>query len=242
MSYSPLSNDFITIANSKTNNGQKDIRVVLELSTNNLYYLDDDGNFTQLTSGTTVNAALNNVLAIGNETLGHNIEITLGDRIVGEEIYIDTTTVMESKTDDGTDFTQIKQLPQQISFSVNAAGESSLLQMDAGQTTYEVNQLNLYTNKLTGSDYTTTFQMGDVGGGDRYLEIYNSSGATSVAVLKYYFSDGTSGIIAFDDNNKMIGFSRGGGTLNLQFKSLPTSSSGLIQGQVWNNGGVLNII
>jgi len=43
--YNPLSDKYLTIATVKTRNGQKDVRVILEIDTNIFYTLDDDGNF-----------------------------------------------------------------------------------------------------------------------------------------------------------------------------------------------------
>jgi len=43
--YNPLSDRFLTIANVKTRNGQKDVRLVLDVNLNVFFTLDDDGNF-----------------------------------------------------------------------------------------------------------------------------------------------------------------------------------------------------
>jgi hypothetical protein len=43
--YNPLTDRFLTVATVKTKNGQKDVRVVLDIDTNIFYTLDDDGNF-----------------------------------------------------------------------------------------------------------------------------------------------------------------------------------------------------
>lgn len=43
--YNPLSNQFLTLSNTMTNNGLKNIRLVLDVDNNVFYTLDDDGNF-----------------------------------------------------------------------------------------------------------------------------------------------------------------------------------------------------
>ena len=43
--YNPLSNKFQTLANSLTPNGQKNIRLILDVDNNYFYTLDDDENF-----------------------------------------------------------------------------------------------------------------------------------------------------------------------------------------------------
>jgi len=43
--YNALSDKFLTVATVKTKNGQKDVRVILDIDSNIFYTLDDDGNF-----------------------------------------------------------------------------------------------------------------------------------------------------------------------------------------------------
>lgn len=45
MQYNPLSADFLTVQNAISKNGQKFIRVILHIPSNEFYTLDDDGNF-----------------------------------------------------------------------------------------------------------------------------------------------------------------------------------------------------
>jgi len=45
MSYTPNQSKYLTVAQSRTNNGQKDIRIILDIDTNIFYTLDDDNNF-----------------------------------------------------------------------------------------------------------------------------------------------------------------------------------------------------
>jgi hypothetical protein len=51
ITYKPLSDKFLTIATVKTKNGQKDVRIVLDIDNNVFYTLDDDGNFLPIVSG-----------------------------------------------------------------------------------------------------------------------------------------------------------------------------------------------
>ena len=67
LQYNPTDSRFLTVAQSRTNNGQKDIRIILDLPTNDFYSLDDDGNFNVIgASGGTQTLA--DVLDIGNVT------------------------------------------------------------------------------------------------------------------------------------------------------------------------------
>lgn len=51
MPYNPTDSRFLTVAQSRTNNGQKDIRIILDVITNEFYSLDDDGNFALIGGG-----------------------------------------------------------------------------------------------------------------------------------------------------------------------------------------------
>jgi hypothetical protein len=66
--YNPTDSRFLTVAQSRTNNGQKDIRIILDIPTNDFYSLDDDGNFNIIG-----NETLESVLTQGNSTGGVKI-------------------------------------------------------------------------------------------------------------------------------------------------------------------------
>lgn len=67
LQYNPTESRFLTVAQSRTNNGQKDIRIILDIPTNDFYSLDDDGNFN-LIGGGGGSQNLAQVLGIGNST------------------------------------------------------------------------------------------------------------------------------------------------------------------------------
>ena len=68
--YSPTSSNFLTVAQSRTNNGQKDIRLILDISTNTFYTLDDDMNFTEIGSSVpNINDADNGLYITGTTAL-----------------------------------------------------------------------------------------------------------------------------------------------------------------------------
>jgi hypothetical protein len=70
--YSPTDANFLTVAQSRTNNGQKDVRVILDISTNIFYTLDDDGNFIEIQSSGG-GQDLAGTLVIGNFSDGTDI-------------------------------------------------------------------------------------------------------------------------------------------------------------------------
>lgn len=69
--YNPTDSRFLTVAQSRTNNGQKDIRIILDIPTNDFYSLDDDGNFNIIGGAGTI--TLEQVLNQGNSTGGLSI-------------------------------------------------------------------------------------------------------------------------------------------------------------------------
>ena len=70
--YNPTDSRILTVAQSRTNNGQKDIRIILDIPTNDFYSLDDDGNFNIIgVSGGTQD--LSSVLSFGNTSGANDI-------------------------------------------------------------------------------------------------------------------------------------------------------------------------
>lgn len=84
ISYNPTDSRFLAVAQSRTNNGQKDIRIILDIPTNDFYSLDDDGNFN-LIGGGGGSQTLEQVLSQGNSTGGN--QITSPDANTTLEIY-----------------------------------------------------------------------------------------------------------------------------------------------------------
>ena len=81
--YNPTDANFLTVAQSRTNNGQNDVRVILDITTNIFYTLDDNGNFIEIQSSGG-GEDLEQTLGFGNSTNGNNIIMTSGDVIEGE--------------------------------------------------------------------------------------------------------------------------------------------------------------
>jgi hypothetical protein len=48
MQYNPNNPRFLTVSNSKTNNGQRDVRIILDIISNKFYTYDDDKNFLEI--------------------------------------------------------------------------------------------------------------------------------------------------------------------------------------------------
>lgn len=46
--YNPTEKKYLTVSQSRTNNGQKDIRIILDTENNVFYTLDDDNNFNEI--------------------------------------------------------------------------------------------------------------------------------------------------------------------------------------------------
>jgi len=96
MPYLPTYKNYLTVANATTNNGQKNVRIVLDVTTNILYSLDDDGNFIQIGSGTggaalIAGTALDNTLYLTNSD---GSIITIND--VQTNVYTLTSVTLSS--------------------------------------------------------------------------------------------------------------------------------------------------
>jgi len=65
--YNPTDSRFLAVAQARTNNGQKDVRIILDIITNEFYSLDDDGNFNPIAGGGG-SQTLEQVLFQGNTT------------------------------------------------------------------------------------------------------------------------------------------------------------------------------
>ena len=95
LQYNPTDSRFLTVAQSRTNNGQKDIRIILDIITNDFYSLDDDGNFN-IIGGGGGSQDLESVLNIGNNTGANNILID-----DGQSINMDNCSILRKGTTDG---------------------------------------------------------------------------------------------------------------------------------------------
>lgn len=82
--YNPTESKYLVVATAKSNNGQKDVRVILDTETNIFYTYDDDGNFIEIQSSAG-GQDLAGTLVIGNETGGNPIFISKNDYIIGAD-------------------------------------------------------------------------------------------------------------------------------------------------------------
>ncbi len=59
--YNPLDSRFLTTANAITRDGQKFVRIILDIQDNVFYTLDDDGNFNPIGSGGTSSSGVTSI-------------------------------------------------------------------------------------------------------------------------------------------------------------------------------------
>jgi len=52
--YNPTDSKYLTVAQTRTNRGTKDVKIILDIDTNDFYTLDDDGNFNIIGGGGSV--------------------------------------------------------------------------------------------------------------------------------------------------------------------------------------------
>lgn len=71
--YNPNNSKYLTVAHAKSNNGQRDVRIILDIDTNIFYTLDDDKNFIQIGSSTGGGSI------IGGSVINNNLILNISD-------------------------------------------------------------------------------------------------------------------------------------------------------------------
>jgi hypothetical protein len=153
LQYNPTDSRFLTVAQSRTNNGQKDIRVILDIPTNDFYSLDDDGNFNIIGGGGGTQD-LESVLSQGNST--------------GNSVFLSPDTLTQLGILDGQGYLNcndlsnygafITMLPSQIETNVTntVSNDNTLIQQDATNLSLQnisaggnqVNQVSISQTKV----------------------------------------------------------------------------------------------
>ena len=194
--YNPTDSRFLTVAQSRTNNGQKDIRIILDIPTNDFYSLDDDGNFIII--GGTDNQTLEQVLTAGSSTGG--LPITSPDTNTFIEI---ADSFLISKVLNLANTTQLSMYTNQCDLTVNdsASGDYSNINMKDAEIKIKVATSggNQYSYINTGNAALTMF--------------HNRVGVQSIIVLDEFvasmiFNDTLniiqSGIVSDNDKNDLF--------------------------------------
>jgi|688.fasta_scaffold97346_2 hypothetical protein len=169
--YNPTDSRFLTVAQSRTNNGQKDIRIILDIPTNDFYSLDDDGNFNIIGGAGTI--TLEQVLTQGNSTGGVAIispdgltELTAVDTQAGlyctdaialvNSIYVQTAKIEHVAQDTTSDEdTLISQDSKNILLQNTSGSGNQINQVTISQTKVGIE------NNLSGSQIQQIYVDGD---------------------------------------------------------------------------------
>lgn len=215
--YNPTDANFLTVAQSRTNDGQRDVRVILDITTNIFYTLDDDGVLQEIQSSGG-GEDLAQTLTNGNFTDGLDISLTNGSKITSNDnITIEATQgVNKIEINDN---------------STNMTTDNLLLTFPTGNDNYVINKfvsggLNTFTTDteipVTIADFYPTMPITKVkvkayGYEDAtYYGIYEEfTWAFKVDVDGNYQPIGTQDSIKFSDFNT-AGVSIGYGMQNIQ--------------------------
>jgi hypothetical protein len=266
LQYNPTDSRFLTVAQSRTNNGQKDIRVILDIPTNDFYSLDDDGNFNIIGGGGGTQD-LESVLSQGNST--------------GNSVFLSPDTLTQLGILDGQGYLTcndlstygafITMLPSQIETNVTdtVSNDNTLIQQDATNLSLQNisaggNQVNQVTisptivgieNNLNGTQIQKIFVDSDscnMKYKDGINEFNIELGLTNGIILDYNAVTGDyihQIQIKFDEIK--LAYDNNVGVLNYEFKladngfylkNLPayaddTAASGLPQGYLYQTDG-----
>lgn len=159
--YNPTDANFLTVAQSRTNNGQRDVRVILDIASNIFYTLDDDGNLVQIQSSG--GGGLDATLLLGNTTGTEDIIMSSGTKISGE-------TDVTLYTTDGDTEASISTISNgfitynQFLVDMPSTGDNSLIEQAAQYINFQVetnNKLTIdgRTNTLTNENFHLTFPL-----------------------------------------------------------------------------------
>lgn len=160
--YNPTDANFLTVAQSRTNNGQKDVRVLLDITSNIFYTLDDDGNLEEIQSSGG-GEDLEQTLTNGNFTGNENIIMSSGTFISGET---DATLY----TTDGDTTANISSISNgfitynQFLVDMPSTGENSLIEQKAQEIVFQVETNNKFTidgrtNTLTNENFILSYPL-----------------------------------------------------------------------------------
>lgn len=172
--YNPTDSRFLTVAQSRTNNGQKDIRIILDIPTNDFYSLDDDGNFN-IIGGT---QTLADVLINGNSSGANDIVFDASQGLLFDN---------SSRLREGTivDVNSNKGIAQICGLGYELKWASGVLySMDSNGSIIYVSMQNI-TSPTVNDDDTLGYQVGS------YWMLSNN--------FTYICSDATTGAAVWDE-------------------------------------------
>ena len=154
--YNPTDSRFLTVAQSRTNNGQKDIRIILDIPTNDFYSLDDDGNFI-IIGGGGGSQDLESVLANGSSTGIYPIDLTA----ISALRFSNSSIIREGTTDAGLG--GAKGVAQICSISYELKWEAGRLYV-MGQDGFTIRQslYNFNINPGSNDDDTKGYVVGSL--------------------------------------------------------------------------------
>jgi hypothetical protein len=194
MSYNPTDANFLTVAQSRTNNGQKDVRILLDITNNIFYSLDDDGNLLPIQSsgGGDLEATLTlgqtsgglDIILNGNsylvvDDLGGGMKTsTLGNNIAQYQFSEDGSgnVINQMIVEDVTtlDYSRILIYPNSVSCEKSTA-DYFRLDDDSIFNVRSISNIQFY--RLSGTDLQV---LNKVGG---ELGVFDTTGATPTVLM-----------------------------------------------------------
>jgi hypothetical protein len=206
--YNPTDSRFLTLAQTRTNNGTKDVKLILDTIDKVFYTLDDDGNFD----------------AVDNETAATIVELSVGT-LKGDDgspILLEDSFEKGNGTFDldNGDRIQIAYSDENGDFSARLFGNGTLIE----NTFVDVENLITYYNKLTlntgnnnqlfyeisneddGVTNTADFQMNET---SILLSINDNLAETSTSITITPTTINLTGLPSFDDDAAASGLTTG---------------------------------
>ena len=195
VNYNPTDANFLTVAQSRTNNGQRDVRVILDVTTNIFYTLDDEGVLTEIQSSGG-GEDLEQTLANGNLTGGLDIILdgnsyiivdntgggmktsTLGNNIAQYQFNEDGSgnVINEMIVEDVNtgDYSRVQIYPNSVSCE-KSTSDYFRLDDDSVFSVKSISNIQLY--RLSGTDLQVVNKVGGE------LGVFDTTGATPTVLM-----------------------------------------------------------
>jgi hypothetical protein len=174
MSYSPTNKNYLTVATARTNDGQKDIRIILDIQNNIFYSLDDNGNFNQITMDLT--PEFSSLIVNGISTLNDDVSID-GNIILSSDIDLGTSSKITSQGSSA--FIDLNVSPSTANLAIFDNGANMKLIMDSENDGFQLLD-NISGNYIVmdGVGITVTPSTNE---GFRYIRVILSTYADNAA-------------------------------------------------------------
>lgn len=183
--YNPTLSKYLTVSQARTNNGQKDIRIILDVESNLFYTLDDDGNFNLIGNGGDTGSTTTKHYAT---IVNRNDDASSTQFINNGDIYTGLTQGIEGIEYNDNDTIKIKREGNyeiNITFGQNAGDVALTLNGNTIENSYIQGGSNSFSN-IYSLQIDDEIQLYEIGGGGFYVDNWVAS--SSPLIYQPYYT------------------------------------------------------